>query len=301
MGEIKQTNFRLDEDRVAEFRAFCDSEGYNQAQGFDYLMNILALEQAKNIISNRETEITEFEMHSKALVDAFIRSLELCNNAEERIREDFVAQLNSKDKQIIDYQQKLATIETELKLSDDVMQKYMTNYQEAEAKIKELNEQMNTYRSSNEALTSSLALANEKAKENEEAAKRYHDAVKESELARKELEKKESQLNHLKEKHDNEIEILNHDHSAIIKQMEIQAELDKNAALATANKEYQEKVDAIKAEYESRISKMHDETSKRIDMYQDKLEKANEKMEALREKMQAEVDMLKSQYGEKEA
>ena len=47
MGEIKQTNFRVDTDTADAFRAFCTEHGMNQAQGFDHLIQILELNNAK--------------------------------------------------------------------------------------------------------------------------------------------------------------------------------------------------------------------------------------------------------------
>lgn len=35
MGEIKQTNFRIDQEAADAFRKFCEENGMNQAQGFD--------------------------------------------------------------------------------------------------------------------------------------------------------------------------------------------------------------------------------------------------------------------------
>jgi len=103
MGEIKQTNFRLDEESVASFRSFCDQYGYNQAQGFDHLLQVLELDNAKKALPTREIEIIDFETHVKALMQAFLHSLNLCDNTEVRVREEFANQLETKDRTISDY------------------------------------------------------------------------------------------------------------------------------------------------------------------------------------------------------
>lgn len=47
MGEIKQTNFRIDQDTATAFRKFCEDNGMNQAQGFDHVMQVVELDRAK--------------------------------------------------------------------------------------------------------------------------------------------------------------------------------------------------------------------------------------------------------------
>ena len=79
---IKQTNFRVDQQTAEEFRTFCKDNGFSQAQGFDYLIELVELEKAKSVVSSRATEIEDFEQHSKALVAAFLRSIEMNENAE---------------------------------------------------------------------------------------------------------------------------------------------------------------------------------------------------------------------------
>jgi len=106
MGDIKQANFRIDTESADKFRTFCETQGMNQAQGFAHLLQVLELNRAKTVLSNRETEIADFETHTKALIDAFLHSLEICNNAEARVREEFSVQLDQKDRAIAELTQR---------------------------------------------------------------------------------------------------------------------------------------------------------------------------------------------------
>ena len=47
MGDVKQTNFRIDQDSAAVFRKFCEDNGMSQAQGFDHIMQVVELDRAK--------------------------------------------------------------------------------------------------------------------------------------------------------------------------------------------------------------------------------------------------------------
>ncbi len=113
MGDIKQTNFRIGTEAADKFRTFCESEGMSQAQGFAHLLQVLELNNAKTVLSNRETEITDFEMHTKALLDAFLHSLEICSNAEERAREEYAMQLDQKDRTIAEMAQRCKDLTAE--------------------------------------------------------------------------------------------------------------------------------------------------------------------------------------------
>lgn len=292
MGEIKQANFRLDEDKANEFREFCEQQGFNHAQGFDYIMGVLALEQAKGIVSNREMEISDFEMHAKALVEAYIRSLEICNTTEVRVREDFQSQLISKDKQIIDYQAKIDNLKKDIETSKSAVKESSKEIQERYIEISELNKQIgiiskqvDTFKASNEALTSALTLSEEKSKANEVAARNYANAVKELDALKLELEKSRNILAQTEEKHKTTLDHLESVHASELKQMEIQNQLNIKSA-----------VELIKSDYEAKIDKINIEYTKRADAYQDKLEKATEKTDHLREQMQAEIDKYKQAY-----
>lgn len=113
MGEIKQTNFRVDQERADAFRAYCEANGINQATGFERMLEALEMQQAKQAIPARETEISEFERCLRHLQGAYLNSLELNEQAEARIREEFARQLDAKDRTIADYQEQVKGLKDE--------------------------------------------------------------------------------------------------------------------------------------------------------------------------------------------
>lgn len=113
MGEIKQTNFRVDQERADAFRAYCEANGINQATGFERMLEALEMQQAKQAIPARETEISEFERCLRHLQGAYLNSLELNEQAEARIREEFARQLDAKDRTIADYQEQVKGLKEE--------------------------------------------------------------------------------------------------------------------------------------------------------------------------------------------
>lgn len=127
MGEIKQTNFRIDQDTATAFRKFCEENGMNQAQGFDHVMQIVELDRAKDAIPGRTTEIEGFEKSIKDIMAAYLNSLEINSAAEARIREQFASDLDRKDKTIDELREKIEQLQAE---RDDAE----TQYTAAEAR-----------------------------------------------------------------------------------------------------------------------------------------------------------------------
>lgn len=108
MAEAKQTNFRINQEAADAFRKYCEENGWNQAQGFDHLIEILELNQAKATMPNQSTDIEQFEMYQKKMLEAFLHNLSITAETEERIREEFRTALDQKDQTIRDLQDKTA-------------------------------------------------------------------------------------------------------------------------------------------------------------------------------------------------
>ena len=114
MSEIKQATFRLNKEATERFKEYCEQNQLTAAQGFDYLMEVLALDNARSSLNTRETEISNFEQHAKALISAYLHSLELNENAEARIREQFSNQIESQARTISEYQEQINALEKQL-------------------------------------------------------------------------------------------------------------------------------------------------------------------------------------------
>lgn len=88
-------------------------------------MQVLETDRAKSLIPERLVEIEEFELHAKAILAGYLRSLETAKNTEARVRENFVHDLLKKDKRIAELeevieQRNLAVKEIEAKVTSAV-------------------------------------------------------------------------------------------------------------------------------------------------------------------------------------
>lgn len=118
MGEIKQTNFRVDQESADAFRKFCEENGMNQAQGFDHMMQVMELNRAKAMIPGSAKDIETFEMYMKKVMESYLKSVEDYNTAHESAKEEFISALTSKDKTIGALQEKVAQLQEEKKIAE---------------------------------------------------------------------------------------------------------------------------------------------------------------------------------------
>ena len=120
MGDIIQTNFRIDQETADLFRKFCKDNGLNQAQGFDHLIQVMELDRAKAMVPTSSKDIEEFEMYVKKVTAAYLKSVEDYNTARETAREDFASALESKDKMISSLQEKAEQLAEGKKILEEV-------------------------------------------------------------------------------------------------------------------------------------------------------------------------------------
>lgn len=152
--ESKQVNFRIDPDSAEAFRQFCTTHGMNQAQGFDHLMQVLELNNAKAATPGRLVEIENFERLCKELLSAYINSIELSSNAEARVLEQFQSDLKRKDRTIDELREKMEALQGEK--------------EQAEAVSKKLEEEQNRLKEQAEYATNQLNSAKKAISDQEE-------------------------------------------------------------------------------------------------------------------------------------
>ncbi|MDD6827397.1 MAG: hypothetical protein PUE12_15090 [Oscillospiraceae bacterium] len=116
--ELKIKSFRISEDTTDKFRSIC-ADFDNQNTALSALISAYEIQNAKAVLSTRQTELEDYDVHLQALQRAFLQSLELNTNAEERIRNEFARQLDTKDKTIADYQTRIDELEGLLKTTKE--------------------------------------------------------------------------------------------------------------------------------------------------------------------------------------
>ena len=156
MNENKRVTFRLNEEEIEKFKAFSEEQGINQAEAFAKLIEAMELSKAKAIVSDRAKEIESIESHLNAIQSIYLTALEINQNAETVIKENYSKELNSKDSIIIELQDKnkafkeqveqikeVTKVNSELnKVVEDINKQLMDKIEEVK-KINESNSTLN--------------------------------------------------------------------------------------------------------------------------------------------------------------
>ncbi len=316
MNEIKQANFRISQDDADAFRQYCESNGYNQAQGFEHLIQVMELNNAKIATPGRAVEIEDFERNIKAVMSAYLNSIEINNNSEARIREEFSNSLTSKDKTISDLQDKV-TILTEDKESAEetsakaaqaaaqAMKEADIAKEQAEIASKLAEERNRTITT----LADKLALAEEEANGYDSIVAEKNNALSEIEKLKDNVEKLKSEnktaLDAAKAEYDRKINELNNTHTNAIK--ELTASKDKeidtlNNTIDTLKKDHATEIKELNAEMERKVSDANKDSAlaleKAVAEKERELNAKNIELEKANAKLETQIEMLKERIAE---
>lgn len=215
MAETKVTSIRADEETTAQFKAVLE-QFPNAGECLKALMNAHEMEQAKRILTGQETSISDFQVHADSLVRAYINVLDLMTNAESRIREEFRERLESKDKTILELQERVRIAEqlaqtaqeqaTAMKsemstLSEEYAELIDTlnqKVQSAEKRAEEMTESASTAKELISSLKEQLDSAKKSASEKEKLEIRLVESEQEKQEAKSRVDELLHQLEHAK-------------------------------------------------------------------------------------------------------
>ena len=162
MEELKARSFRISEEVSAKLKELCENFD-NQNSALSALINAYEVQNARAVLTDRKTDISDYDTHIQAIQSAFLRSLEINENAEKRIKTEFINLLNSKDQTIVQLQ-------TEKAQADEQVEKYKSAYgnliTSTEEKIKTMQTQVSE---SDKTLQSERERANTEQKAREQA------------------------------------------------------------------------------------------------------------------------------------
>lgn len=250
---MKPTSFRISDEIKERFKEISKSEGWNQDEALGKLIAIYELEQAKVIISSRKTEIETFESHLQALSEVYRMSLQLNQDAEERIKAAYINTLQSNQKTIQglqseneelksraeDMQASASVFNEKSVLLEKEVQRFQSEIEKTDklcVEYKEKNDTLNgllvEYKADREE-NKTLRLKNEEHEQNLRKIKSENETMifakdKEIENARSDMktkilelkEKHSSQVEELKNKYNQEIEKSNLDYRGLLQELE---------------------------------------------------------------------------------
>lgn len=107
--ELKPKSFRLDEETAEKFKEIAITIGGNQQETLSKLIEAYEFQSGKAVLTEKKSDIEQFEKYVTALTRMFMSSLEDNQNITETVRTEFDALLKSKESVIQDLQSQLTT------------------------------------------------------------------------------------------------------------------------------------------------------------------------------------------------
>lgn len=251
MGEMKTEtivrSFRVTENVVNKIKEIQEDLGFTQDGAFSELVRVYEMEKCKNSIPNRETEIANFQAKVGELIDSFLYSLQLNQDAESRIRAEFELKLENDAAQIANLRKKVKEIEEQATESNLVAMKETDKRKLAEQSLKDALEKIETIQTTlkdkeniNFMLTAKLAEA-EKKLDDYPALKETNDTLKEK------YERLQQEMNELKRDHE---------------LAKARAEMEKEKAVASAELNTERSLLALEKQKNEENQKLRDKIEK---------------------------------------
>lgn len=256
--EYKVRSFRADDETFEKFKTLANEEFGNQGQCLASLISLYETEKSKAVLVERKIEIENFQTYLNKITEMFLMSLQLNEDAEERIRSEFEHLLNSKDRTIADLQNK----ETELTATNEL---YKETAKEAEQEnyrllnqISELEKQISKQNREYEATLADKDNLN----------KALTDSCNEKEGKIKELKEKldntlseMSKLNEIKT-HNNQLMTENKQLLAEIEKQKEHSVLEKEKAILAAEKAHQKELKETQLQHQKDYKELMEQIDK---------------------------------------
>lgn len=271
--ELKPKSFRIDEDTAEKFKQISITIGSSQQETLAKLIEAYEFQSGKAVLTEKKSEIEQFEKYVTALTRMYMRVLEDNQNITETVRTEFDALLKSKEAVIQDLQQQLTVAK---QLREEAVSKAKVHVDENarlndyintlkkdyDTRLADMEDMLSDKDSLNKALTDSCNdlkervenLATEAAQTKE--LREELDSLKvEYNSITKEKSEIEKQAEQEQDKHEKEITALQQHEADALKHLKEQLQLTKDKAVLQIEKSYQEQIQKLKTDKQAEVDK----------------------------------------------
>jgi len=245
---VKPTSVRLSDTVQEKFRKLCSDLDLNQDNTLNTLLSAYEMQVMKDYIPERAVEIESFLMHIESLSAAFKASLQINQEAEERVRLNF-------NQQLISNQKTIESLQAEVEKQKESAKYYQEASRQSSEKANSTGEESKRLKGELEKAEELLREYKEKNTSLSQMLTEYVEdrkQIKDLEIALKQTEAKLSQLQSEKR----ELEIAQQNKDNKITQLKAQAEAERQIAILTQKNDFLEKIATIKDEKNDEINSL---------------------------------------------
>lgn len=278
--ELKPKSFRINDETAEKFKEISASIGGNQQEALAKLIEAYEFQQGKAILTEKKSDIEQFEKYVACLTRMFMGSLEDNQNITETVRTEFEAQLKSKDEVIQDLQGQLKKAKEQkeeatrkAKASEEEMER-LNQYNIEQEKtfhakldglndtLKEKDDIIKESKSLNSVLTASLNRLEEQVEQMKEDCTKKEELETELENLQKkhnkltiEFDTLKANLSDFQLKHEESINEIKKHENEQIERVKEQCKIEQEKALLELEKKYQKEILELKEQKQTEIDK----------------------------------------------
>lgn len=278
--ELKVKSFRIDDETADRFKELSAQIGGNQQETLAKLIEAYEFQAGKAILTDKKSDIDQFEKYITALTRMYMGSLEDNQNVTMTVRTEFDALLKSKDATIQNLQGQMA-VAKQLKeeatakakaLTDDndrlhkevdeLNQRNCNNLEEMQRKIDDKQQLVEALQATNSKSEEKLQSLDDEIKSLKEEHERF--AVITAELvklkdihAQTEREKDDLQkkLDQKSKQHEKAVAELQQHSADALERVREQAQLNLDKSLLELEKKYQKQIEQLNVQKQAEIDK----------------------------------------------
>lgn len=271
--ELKPKSFRIDDKTAEKFKEISNTIGGNQQETLAKLIEAFEFQSGKAILTEKKTDIEQFEKYVTALTRMFMGSLEDNQNITETVRTEFDALMRSKDATIQDLQESLAAAKH---LKEDATARARSHADENarlnlvisdlkdeyNSKMDDMQSMLADKDSLNKALTDSCKDLKLKAESMKEAADRSAALREERDQLKAAYEKAcagrsdlENQIQRQQDDHDKAIALLKQHEADSLARLKEQSQIALDKAILEVEKQHQLEIQQLKSEKQAEVDK----------------------------------------------
>jgi uncharacterized phage infection (PIP) family protein YhgE len=281
---LRGRTIRTSNEAYEKFRQISQENFESQGQCFSTLIHLYELEQGKTVLADRKMEIENFQMHINSLLNMFVNSLQMNEDAEERVKASIQDVLDTKDRTIVQLQKERNQVQSLLneknhsynELQDSFAQ-FRNSAEEEKKNLHMTMEQLNqTIADKNEL----ISLITGQKQELQEQIMETSDMEKKLRAFESDLSEKEQKILSLS----NQLSISEQMHAQEIEKLERQMELEKEKHAFELEKALLDQEKDLQLSWEQ--EKL--ECNRKLELYQMKYVTALERIEEITSKKEAE-------------
>lgn len=271
--ELKPKSFRIDDKTAEKFKEISNVIGCNQQETLAKLIEAFEFQSGKAILTEKRTDIEQFEKYVTALTRMFMGSLEDNQNITETVRTEFDALMRSKDATIQDLQESLATAKH---LKEDASARARSHADENarlnsvisnlndeyNAKMDDMQSMLSDKDSLNKALTDSCNDLKARVESMKEAAglatilrEELDQLKKEHEKVSTSLANLERQMQRQQGEHENNVNLLKQHEADSLARLKEQSQIKLDKTILELEKQHQTEIQQLKFEKQTEIDK----------------------------------------------